>query len=162
MHDGLPDEEKRRLTRDGAQGPAAVAVKDVVVLICGHGGRDVRCGTMGPLLREKFREVFNAGSTPATEAPPSEDSGKARVGLISHIGGHKFAGNVIVYIPPTMTLPDGTPHGLSGCSVWYGRVEPKHVEGIVGATVREGRVISELFRGGMDAEGGMLEIKDKE
>ena len=163
MHNGLSSEDKTRLTRDPSQvgQHAATPIKDVVVLICGHGGRDVRCGVMGPLLREKFQSIFTSEGTTVTDAPPSEDSDvKARVGLISHIGGHKFAGNVIVYIPPTMTLPDGSAHRLAGCAVWYGRVEPRHAEGIVSATVREGRVIGELFRGGIDAEGALLDIKE--
>ena len=33
---------------------------------------------------------------------------------VSHVGGHKFAGNVIVYSP-------------SGTGVWYGRVSPEKV-----------------------------------
>lgn len=163
MHDGLSPEDKTRLTRDPSQAEQhpATPIKDIVVLICGHGGRDVRCGVMGPLLREKFGSVFSSEGTTVTDAPPAEDGDvKARVGLISHIGGHKFAGNVIVYIPPTMTLPNGSAHGLAGCAVWYGRVEPRHVEGIVGATVREGRVIGELFRGGIDAQGALLDIKE--
>lgn len=162
MHDALSAEDKARLTRDpDAPGaPGAVDVKDVVVLICGHGGRDVRCGVMGPLLRGKFNEVFNSDGIPVTESPPTpeDEGGKARVGLISHIGGHKFAGNVIVYIPPEMKGQDGEKHALAGCAVWYGRVDENHVEGIVGATVRRGEIIKELFRGGIDSEGRMLEI----
>lgn len=162
MHEGLSPEDKTRLTRDPSQSAhEAVPVKDVVVLICGHGGRDARCGTMGPLLRDSFTSVFEREGTPVTDAPPSAEGGAARVGLISHIGGHKFAGNVIVYIPPGMTLPDGSAHKLAGCAVWYGRVEPRHAEGIVAATIRGGKVVGELFRGGIDAEGGILDIESK-
>lgn len=43
------------------------------------------------------------------------DTGKrALVIKTSHIGGHKFAGNLIVYSP-------------RGTGVWYGRVSPKEV-----------------------------------
>ncbi|KLJ06659.1 hypothetical protein EMPG_17845 [Blastomyces silverae] len=35
---------------------------------------------------------------------------------------------------------------LAGKGIWYGRVEPRHVEGIVEETVLGGRVISEHFR----------------
>jgi hypothetical protein len=46
--------------------------------------------------------------------------GGGRIGLfkVSHVGGHKFAGNVIVCLP-------------SGASVWYGRVTAREVEAIV-------------------------------
>lgn len=163
MHDGLSPEDKSRLTRDPSQADQHPAnpIRDVVVLICGHGGRDMRCGVMGPLLRDKFLSVLDSEGMSVTDAPPGDDGDvKTRVGLISHVGGHKFAGNVIVNIPPTMTLPDGSAHRLAGCAIWYGRVEPRHVEGIVSATIREGRVIGELFRGGIDAEGALLDIGD--
>lgn len=77
----------------------------------------------------------------------------ARVGLISHIGGHKFAGNVIVYIPPSFTA-----NPLRGKGIWYGRVEPANVEGIVQKTVVEGKVIKELFRGGVGQDGEILRL----
>ena len=38
---------------------------------------------------------------------------------------------------------------LSGTGIWYGRVEPRHVQGILDATVMRGMVIEELFRGGV-------------
>ena len=33
-------------------------VKDVTILICGHGGRDMRCGVLGPLLRKEFENTL--------------------------------------------------------------------------------------------------------
>lgn len=72
------------------------------------------------------------------------------IGCISHVGGHAWAGNVIVYFPSDVA------HGLAGMGVWYGRVEPRHVEGIVKETVLGGRVIEELFRGGIGRDGRRL------
>lgn len=77
----------------------------------------------------------------------------ARVGLISHIGGHKFAGNVIIYIPPSFQG-----NALAGKGVWYGRVGPEHVEGIVAKTVLGGKVIKDMFRGGIEQGGGLLRL----
>ena len=71
----------------------------------------------------------------------------ARVGLISHIGGHKWAGNVILYFPPLSPGSQEQWAALAGKGVWYGRVEPRHVEGIVRQTLRGGRLIRELLRG---------------
>lgn len=70
-----------------------------------------------------------------------------KVGLISHIGGHAWAGNVIIYLPFGYRLADGSLSPLAGKGVWYGHVEPRHVEGIMEETVRNGRVIEELLRG---------------
>jgi hypothetical protein len=77
----------------------------------------------------------------------------ARVGLISHIGGHKFAGNVIIYIPPTFAH-----NALAGKGIWYGRVGPEQVEGIVAKTILEGKVIKDIFRGGIDKSGEALRL----
>jgi (2Fe-2S) ferredoxin len=149
-------------------------VEDVLVLICGHGERDGRCGVMGPVLREEFegqlhREGYQVLKGPVESRPPREEElllensrngeegkGTARVGLISHIGGHKFAGNVILYFPPGIKVKDGTGHPLAGCGIWYGRVEPKHVEGILKETLGNGKVVEELFRGGIKQGGEML------
>lgn len=147
-----------------------------MVLICGHGGRDMRCGVMGPVLRDEFRarlpeagvEVLEGpvevrlGETEAIEGggggTVTERKTSARVGLISHIGGHKFAGNVIVYLPPGMKAEDGGRHPLAGHGIWYGRVEPKHVQGLVRETVLRGNVIAELFRGGIKRDGEILRL----
>lgn len=77
----------------------------------------------------------------------------ARVGMISHVGGHKFAGNVIIYIPPSFES-----NALAGKGIWYGRVEPQHVEGIVAKTILDGKVIKDHFRGGIGHGGEVLRM----
>ncbi|KAI9732519.1 MAG: hypothetical protein M1834_003854 [Cirrosporium novae-zelandiae] len=148
-------------------------VTELIILICGHGSRDSRCGIIAPPLRDEFHEYLNRNGilTHPFQDPPSSTSttpttkATARIGLISHIGGHKFAGNIIIYIPPGFgsqrLLGDesGVPSsGLEGKGIWYGRVEPRHVEGIVRETILGGRVIRDFFRGGVervDVDGGM-------
>ena len=44
-------------------------------------------------------------------------------------------------------FPRGWRGELAGKGVWYGRVEPRHVWGIVEETVRGGKVVEELCRG---------------
>ncbi|KAL8823264.1 MAG: hypothetical protein Q9191_006019 [Dirinaria sp. TL-2023a] len=120
----------------------AEAYTDPVILICGHGTRDSRCGVLGPLLRDEF--VRQANEHRAAQVLTS----RPEVDIVSHVGGHVFAGNVIIYIPGSFLH-----HGLSGKVIWYGRVEPKHVEGILKETIENGKIIEELFRGGL-AESG--------
>lgn len=152
--------------------PGVQDVKDIVVLICGHGGRDMRCGVLGPVLRDEFKTQLSNSQIQVLKGPVEVSTSSvqqiessstaegtsvgARVGLISHIGGHKFAGNVILYIPPGAKTGEGKENPLAGCGVWYGRVEPKHVEGIVRETVLGGRVIEVLFRGGIRQGGEIL------
>ncbi|KAI8657740.1 FAD-binding FR-type domain-containing protein [Fusarium keratoplasticum] len=175
-HEGLSPIHRDRLTRKEAyQGllPGVQDVRDVLVLICGHGGRDARCGTMAPVLETEFKEKLRSEGLDVLEGAVQVPIGleevqriqgeagpegtTARVGLISHIGGHKFAGNVIIYLPPHMKMGD-MPHPLAGHGIWYGRVEPKNVEGIVKETILKGNVVADMFRGGIDAQRRMLRI----
>ncbi|KAL1919755.1 uncharacterized protein VTP21DRAFT_1686 [Calcarisporiella thermophila] len=131
---------------------------DAVTLICSHRRRDKRCGVTAPPLRDEFEKVLSsygkfcvgfdnsrylksknkieAGDILLLDDMHEEQKG-AVVYMVSHIGGHKFAGNVIVY----------TQGGKRG--IWYGRVTPCHVESIVEQTILHGKVIRELYRGHM-------------
>ncbi|PIL28376.1 hypothetical protein GSI_09527 [Ganoderma sinense ZZ0214-1] len=62
---------------------------------------------------------------------------RALVLFCSHVGQHKFAGNVIVNMP-------------TGAAVWYGRVTPHEVDAIVKETVIRGKVLPALLRGGLN------------
>ncbi|KAF1353091.1 Sucrase/ferredoxin-like-domain-containing protein [Delphinella strobiligena] len=171
FHDPLTREQKNILLRGPErrrQFPGARKVDEILVLICGHGGRDQRCGILGPILGAEFEEKLERQNIQVLrEAPPAlaqaeareaetstrEDLPAARVGMISHIGGHKFAGNVIIYIPPSFHR-----NPLAGKGIWYGRVEPQHVEGIVAKTILDGKVIKDHFRGGIGQGGEVLRM----
>lgn len=177
-HEGLSPIHRDRLTRKEAyQGllPGVQDVRDVLVLICGHGGRDARCGIMAPVLEAEFKEKLKGDGLEVLEGAVQVPIGleevqriqgsagpegtTARVGRISHVGGHKFAGNVIIYLPPHMKMGGGEmPHPLAGHGIWYGRVEPKNVEGIVRETILKGNVVADMFRGGIDAQRRMLRM----
>lgn len=97
-------------------------VEERWVLVCVHGKRDDRCGRCGPPLLSALRRAC-------------ERAGLAELRVIgsSHVGGHKYAGNVIVY-------PEGT---------WYGYVRPDDAPRIVREHLVEGRVVEDLHRGSM-------------
>ena len=118
----------------GAALSSLPAVQKPVILVCGHGARDSRCGVMGPLLQRQFQDCLK------------DEGVDAIVAQITHIGGHKFAGNVILYVPPSAADSGNV---LAGKNIWYGRVEPQHCEGIVKETILGGNVIEELYRGSM-------------
>jgi len=65
--------------------------------------------------------------------PEGNGSKRALLLKVSHVGGHKFAGNMVLYTP-------------SGAGIWYGRVTPKEVPAIVHETIINGRIIPELLR----------------
>lgn len=133
----------------------------------------MRCGITGPILRDTFKTMLPHKNIVIQDGVSPEGL-TAKIGLISHIGGHKFAGepssrafhdqlmlnaagNIILYIPPHMKVGQES-HPLAGCGIWYGRVEPKHVEGIIQETILGGRVIKEFFRGGIKQDGEILRL----
>lgn len=115
-----------------------------VILTCSHGARDQRCGILGPLISNAFvKSIAKRDKYLAT------DSLRPVVGDISHIGGHKFAGNVIIHLPAEHALTSdinnaasqplplavedtgdsnsaGPSDGEGGVSIWYGRIMPHH------------------------------------
>jgi len=87
---------------------------DRVVLVCTNGKHDPCCATQGRPVVRHLRESRWA----------------AQVWECSHIGGDRFAANLVV-------LPD---------SLYFGRMEPAEAEGLLDAHA-EGRVALEWFRG---------------
>ena len=66
--------------------PGAVeALTGSYVFVCSHGSRDKRCGVCGPELIKQFREEINKCGL------------QISVNACSHVGGHKYAGNVIIF-----------------------------------------------------------------
>ncbi|CAG8610309.1 2288_t:CDS:2 [Acaulospora morrowiae] len=126
---------EKRETQDESEGEEKFETMLIpyksVILICGHKRRDIRCGVAGPMLKDEFDKVLEDMKL---DIQSSGNKGVA-VYLSSHVGGHHFAGNVIVY--------------RDGQGIWYGRVTPCHVRMIVEKTVMEGKVIKELYRGSM-------------
>lgn len=57
------------------------------VFVCAHTARDKRCGVCGPPLIEKFKEEIQSKNL----------ADRVFVTACSHIGGHKYAGNVIIF-----------------------------------------------------------------
>lgn len=101
-------------------------IKKDLILVCGHTQRDVRCGLIAPLVLDELRKVLKLENL----------ENEIDIGLISHIGGHAYAGNLIYF-----------PGDTSKEIVWYGRVFPQQVQGIIQETVVKGRIIKDLYRG---------------
>ncbi|CAO3641917.1 unnamed protein product [Mucor hiemalis] len=101
-----------------------------MILICSHRKRDKRCGVTAAILNREFDHVLREFDIPDGE-------GGTCVLMVSHVGGHKYAGNVICYINKGKT------------GIWYGRVKSCHCHAIIQDTILEGKVIKELYRGAM-------------
>ncbi|KAG5718007.1 Actin patches distal protein 1, partial [Termitomyces sp. T112] len=133
-----------------------------VILLCSHKKRDNRCALTAPKLENAFVHSLQENGwaadtqlechclmgtpledlqgtheerqeTISKELKNSAEEKRALILKTSHIGGHKFAGNCIIYTP-------------QGSSVWYGRVSPHEVESIVVNTIIHGLVLAPLLR----------------
>ncbi|MBI4612197.1 MAG: sucrase ferredoxin [Planctomycetes bacterium] len=92
------------------------------VFVCVHRERDPRCGEWGPRVADRFREEIERRALAASVA----------LHRTSHVGGHEFAGNVILF-------PAGD---------WYGYVRPDDVPRLLDAALSGVRV-EDLWRGGI-------------
>ncbi|KAM1323546.1 hypothetical protein ACFX2H_044508 [Malus domestica] len=108
------------------------------VFVCAHGSRDKRCGVCGPVLIDKFKE----------EAELRGLTNQVFVTACSHIGGHKYAGNLIVYSP-------GSDGSITGH--WYGYVTPEDVPELLDQHIGKGEIIERLWRSQMGASSDEAE-----
>jgi hypothetical protein len=91
------------------------------MFVCAHAARDARCGYCGPIifkqLNEEVKRVENEKKSKASEIAKNIE-----IRVCSHIGGHKYAGNIVLFKP------------CSNDEVvvdWLGYVSPNDVEGII-------------------------------
>lgn len=146
------------------------------ILICSHKKRDKRCHiTADPIISALTHAIEELGDTwhvdrrgdeehlfepyritpndseesiierkrELVKSRSSEEGNDKHVGIfkVSHVGGHKFAAQVIIWLP-------------NGKSIWYGRVTTQDCKIIVEETLRKGRVVADLLRGGTALAGG--------
>lgn len=105
IEDAVGIDPSDRTGFDPLDGPIAV--------VCTHGRRDPCCAERGRPLAQATTAAFPDATWEST-----------------HVGGDRFAGNVVVF-----------PHGL-----YFGRVEPERGPELVRA-YREGTIVLDLFRG---------------
>lgn len=94
------DELIRMETSGGTDDSKLTSSKSNTYIICAHSARDARCGARGPRIA----------------AAISKCSPNDTVILSSHVGGHVYAGNVIVY------------GSGSASGTWFGGVHEQRVE----------------------------------
>jgi hypothetical protein len=122
-------------TKAGAVPETGIALpKDVYYMfVCTHMGLDQRCGLRGPNIVKAIRKKALEG---------------VHVFECSHLGGHKYAGNLVVYglrypsetaCPPTPTL---SYHGD-----WYGLIEEADVETLLDYVMNRKTLWKEKWRG---------------
>jgi (2Fe-2S) ferredoxin len=96
--------------------PGCAPLAGAYAFVCAHAKRDKRCGVCGPPLIAALRAAAAASGAPLA------------VRACSHVGGHAYAGNVLVF-----DRAAGVPRGT-----WLGYVAPEDVPAIVDDLVGRG------------------------
>jgi hypothetical protein len=146
-----------------------------LILLCSQKTRDARCGQSAPLLRKEFERHLR----PLGLFRDLDDDRPGGVGIffISHVGGHKYSANVMIYrrpdafglddverakaegdlVPSKVVAPGEEDPGAAQC-LWLARVRPEDCEGIVKFTVLQGKLIKpeRQLRGGFDRQRGVF------
>jgi hypothetical protein len=141
-----------------------------VILLCSQRTRDARCGQSAPLLKREFERHLRTHGL--YRDANDERPGGVGVYFISHVGGHKYSANVIVYRRRDFEWykkknSNTTEENKTGREVqdegaaqgiWLARVRPEECESIVKFTVLQGKVVKpkEQLRGGFDRERGLI------
>ena len=106
------------------------------VLLCSHRTRDKRCAVTANILKKKFDAELS--ELDLYRDPSDDRAGGVHVHCISHVGGHKYAANVLIYTK-------------SGQAIWLARVRPDHVRQIIQHCILKGEVFPELLRGAFNS-----------
>ncbi|MCJ1472146.1 hypothetical protein MMC13_000793 [Lambiella insularis] len=131
-----------------------------LILLCSQKTRDARCGQSAPLLRREFERHLR----PLGLYRDLNDERPGGVGIyfISHVGGHKFSANLMIYrragLDNKAETKDGKAPGEAAQCIWLARVRPEDCEGIIRYTVLQGKVTKpeRQLRGGFDREKQMI------
>ncbi|KAF2220814.1 Sucrase/ferredoxin-like-domain-containing protein [Elsinoe ampelina] len=131
-----------------------------LILLCSQATRDARCGQSAPLLRRELERHLR----PLGLHRDMDDNRPGGVGVyfISHVGGHKYAANVMVYRRgdagrEAAAAVDGSPAPEASQCIWLARVRPEDCENLVRFTVLQGKVVKpeRQLRGGFDRGRGL-------
>ncbi|KAG5489786.1 hypothetical protein GH5_00668 [Leishmania sp. Ghana 2012 LV757] len=95
------------------------------VFICSHFSRDARCGFCGSVLVDLFRDAI-------LEKLGAGGADRVTVYSCSHVGGHIYAGNVIIY----------SRHG----GICYGLFKPEDIPDVVNAIAEDQGSIPESLK----------------
>ncbi|KAM3416714.1 Actin patches distal protein 1 [Cercospora zeina] len=135
-----------------------------IILLCSQATRDARCGQSAPLLRKELERHLR----PLGLYRDLHDERPGGVGIyfISHVGGHKYSANMMVYRraePPRSVQQqiNGTSketEGEAAQCIWLARIRPEDCENVVRYTVLQGKVVKpeRQLRGGFDREKGLV------
>ncbi|KLO18089.1 hypothetical protein SCHPADRAFT_913332 [Schizopora paradoxa] len=102
-------------------------VEEQHIYVCTHGARDCRCGDTGGAVVEALRQELASRRAKARSSTSNSNSpsiwDRIRIGEVAHVGGHKYAANVLLY-------PGGE---------WLGKITPSDVPALLDLVGSEGQ-----------------------
>ncbi|KAK2755993.1 hypothetical protein FQN54_005791 [Arachnomyces sp. PD_36] len=135
-----------------------------VILLCSQRTRDIRCGQSAPLLKREFERHLRMHGL--YRDMNDDRPGGVGIYFISHVGGHRYSANVMVYRRRDFEWfrrEEGEEAGRedgegAAQGIWLARVKPADCEGIIKYTVLQGKVVKPemQLRGGFDREKGLV------
>ena len=141
-----------------------------IILVCSQATRDARCGQSAPLLKKELERQLR----PLGLYRDLDDDRPGGVGIyfISHVGGHKYSANMMVYRKAERSrtvreqidgsaeekMLGGDVEGEAAQCIWLARIRPEDCENVVRYTVLQGKVVKpeRQLRGGFDRERGVV------
>jgi len=100
--------------------------QEYFAFVCAHKNMDERCGVCGPQVYIELTKLIELLNFESEVVP-------LNVGQISHVGGHKYAGNLLIYPPGDM----------------YGHVTQANVLDIVKTHILSRNIATQNWRGRM-------------
>ncbi|KAI8654498.1 hypothetical protein NCS57_01195400 [Fusarium keratoplasticum] len=145
---------------------------EAIILLYSQKSRDARCGQSAPPLRKEMeRHLRPLGLYRDMD---DERPGGVRIYFISHVGGHKYLANVMIYRRHNAfgrghdSHPghpqDNSENGAHGPSdfgaaqcIWLARIRPEDCENLIRYTVLQGKVVKPDYqlRDGFDRGKGV-------
>lgn len=103
------------------------------IFLCSHRTRDKRCGITAPIMKKEM-EIYLRDLGLYRDLGDDRPGG-IQIGFVNHIGGHKYAANVIIYLKN------------SGKNIWLARCNPSNVKPIVDECIlNDGKIWPEKVR----------------
>lgn len=101
------------------------------ILLCSHNTRDKKCGQTAPYMKKEFESQLGDHGLHRDANDDRPDG--AKVIFINHVGGHKFAANVLI-------------HKRNGEFIWFARCSPMNVKALVEETIINGKIFPDNVR----------------
>lgn len=109
------------------------AVEKAFVFLCSHKTRDKRCGITAPIMKREM-EIHLRDLGLYRDLGDSRPGG-VQIAYTNHVGGHKYAANVIIYLKK------------SGKHIWMARCTPNNAVPLIDeCIVNDGKVWPEKLR----------------